>query len=165
MAGPNSAPSTAPPTNPMKLSEPTMKPCRYPETANAAATTIRARSSRSPRTNSTVSGVAGYRSAIAALAHRVYGRLGPVLHPELGENRAHVRFHRFFRQPQQAGDLPVRPAFGDLREHLALSRGQRVGAGTADKRPEGLRGKQHVAIAHRTDGADQRVRVDVLVEH
>ena len=28
MDGPNSAPSTAPPTKPMKLSEPTMKPCR-----------------------------------------------------------------------------------------------------------------------------------------
>ena len=28
MAGPNWAPSTAPPTKPMKLSEPTMKPCR-----------------------------------------------------------------------------------------------------------------------------------------
>ena len=30
MDGPNSAPSTAPPTKPMKLSEPTMKPCWYP---------------------------------------------------------------------------------------------------------------------------------------
>ena len=28
MAGPNSAPSSAPPTNPKKLSTPTMKPCR-----------------------------------------------------------------------------------------------------------------------------------------
>src|SRR6202043_291870 len=41
MLGPNSAPSSAPPTNPKKLRMPTMKPCRYPDTANAATTTIK----------------------------------------------------------------------------------------------------------------------------
>ena len=54
MLGPNSAPSSAPPTKPKKLSTPTMKPCRYPDTANAATTTIKIRSSTSPCTTLTV---------------------------------------------------------------------------------------------------------------
>src|SRR5580700_3483813 len=46
--GENVAPTAAPARNPMQLSTPTMKPCRYPATANAAASTIKIRSSRSP---------------------------------------------------------------------------------------------------------------------
>src|SRR6266700_7172638 len=46
--GENAAPTAAPARNPMQLSTPTMKPCRYPATANAAASTIKIRSSRSP---------------------------------------------------------------------------------------------------------------------
>ena len=46
--GENMAPTAAPVRNPMQLSTPTMKPCRYPATAKAAASTIKIRSSRSP---------------------------------------------------------------------------------------------------------------------
>ena len=54
------------------------------------------------------------------VAHRVQRGLGAIGHAELGQHRADVGFHRLLRHVQQARDLPVGPALGDLREHLTL---------------------------------------------
>src|ERR1700722_5471409 len=54
--------------------------------------------------------------------------LRPVLHAEFGQHRADVRFHRFLRHVEYAGDLPVGSAPGDVVEHLALAAGERVHA-------------------------------------
>src|SRR5579875_2765432 len=68
----------------------------------------------------------GWPELVPLVPHRHQRRLGAVLDAELGEHRADVRLHRLLRDAERARDLPVGPAPGQFREHLALAAGQRA---------------------------------------
>src|SRR5437868_8203601 len=60
-----------------------------------------------------------------ALAHRVDDGLGPIVHRELPEDRAHVVLDGLLADRQGVGDLLVGHALGDVVEDLDLARRQR----------------------------------------
>src|SRR6185503_7971916 len=60
-----------------------------------------------------------------ALAHRVDDGLGPVIHGQLAQDRAHVVLDRLLADRERVGDLLVGHALGDVVEDLDLARGQR----------------------------------------
>src|SRR5215469_1476739 len=109
-----------------------MKPWRYPATANAAASAINTRSSRSPDTASTVSGLRGRRNVLAHSVPRVrqagQGRAGrelsyvrpvPGLFPPAEREQA---------VDHERGEPPY--------EHLARQKGRpRLAGGIPDHQP------------------------------
>src|SRR5215212_3479710 len=86
-------------------------------TASASATSAAA-SSSGVRTAATIS-VLGHLDP--ALAHRVDDGLGPVVHGELPEDRAHVVLDGLLADRQRVGDLLVRHSLGDVVEDLDLA--------------------------------------------
>ena len=55
-------------------------------------------------------------------------RGGPIAQPQLREDVVDVRLHRPLADEELGGDLGVRLALPDEREHLALAAGQRIEA-------------------------------------
>src|SRR5215472_1567321 len=85
--GENVAPTAAPTRNPIQLSTPTMKPCRYPATAKAAASTIKIRSSKSPGIHPRYRGIAAQRTGRDRTASSPPPRRGKVPVSDAGRPR------------------------------------------------------------------------------
>src|SRR6476660_3260725 len=121
-----------------------------------------------------------FRHPDPALAHGIDHGLGPVVHGQLAEDRAHVVLDGLLADRERVGDLLVGHALGDVVEDLDLARGQRredrlrllpvdgqLAELLEDPRRDGrlredLVVDEELALGDAPDHVDQVVRADVL---
>src|SRR5215213_7326866 len=115
-----------------------------------------------------------------ALAHRIHDGLGPIVHGELPEDRAHVVLDGLLADRERVRDLLVGHALGDVVEDLDLAgrqrREDRLGllavdgqlaelledSGRDRRLREHLVVDQELALRHTPDDVDQVFGADVL---